>query len=409
MHALVSFAALFLSIALLQLSSGGLAPLDALSGVALGFSRGEIGLLGSAHFLGFFAGCWWAPRLMGSVGHTRAFATFTAMGTIGLLGHVLTDAALAWAGLRVLTGLCIAGAYTVIEAWLQAKTDNANRGRMTGAYRLVDMGAALGAQMLIVVLPPAAYTSYTLLALVSIAALLPLTLSTRTPPSVPRAPRLRPRLAGQRSQLAVAAVLVAAVSGASFRMVGPVYGSEVGLAPEQIAAFLAAWVLGGALAQYPVGWLADRFDRRHVLIGLSVAAIIACGTTVGMGTASTAVIFANAMVFGMTSFPIYSVAASHAHDFASDDERVELSASLMFLFALGAIGAPLLATSLIDAFGPAAMFGLIAVAHAGLIGFGLVRMRLGPTAIDKRPYVWTPRTSFTIGRLIKRGPDRTDR
>ena len=50
-----------------------------------------------------------------------------------------------------------------------------------------------------------------------------------------------------------------ALSGASFRMVGPIYGQEVGLMIDQIAFFLAAFVLGGALAQYPVGWLADKF------------------------------------------------------------------------------------------------------------------------------------------------------
>jgi len=57
MRLIISFAALFLSIVLLQLSSGGVAPLDALSGIVSGFSKTEVGLLGSAHFLGFFAGC----------------------------------------------------------------------------------------------------------------------------------------------------------------------------------------------------------------------------------------------------------------------------------------------------------------------------------------------------------------
>jgi len=82
MRLLISFAALFLSVILLQLSSGSLGPLDALSGLTLGFTTQDIGLLGSAHFLGFFIGCWWAPRLMGSVGHARAFAAFTATGAI---------------------------------------------------------------------------------------------------------------------------------------------------------------------------------------------------------------------------------------------------------------------------------------------------------------------------------------
>ena len=43
-------------------SSGGAAV-----AVACGFTTAEIGLLGSAHFLGFFAGCWLAPRFIGGV------------------------------------------------------------------------------------------------------------------------------------------------------------------------------------------------------------------------------------------------------------------------------------------------------------------------------------------------------
>jgi len=152
MRLLISFAALFLSVFLLQLSSGGVGPLDALSGLKLDFSKEQIGLLGSAHFLGFFIGCWWAPRLMGSVGHSRAFAAFTATGAIGLMAHMLVIDAYAWALMRIASGLCVAGCYTVIEAWLQAKVTNASRGRTMGIYRIVDMSGALAAQLLIGVL-----------------------------------------------------------------------------------------------------------------------------------------------------------------------------------------------------------------------------------------------------------------
>ena len=58
MRLLISFAALFLSVILLQLSTGGVGPLDALSGLALDFTNAQIGLLGSAHFVGFFIVCW---------------------------------------------------------------------------------------------------------------------------------------------------------------------------------------------------------------------------------------------------------------------------------------------------------------------------------------------------------------
>lgn len=408
MRVLISFAALFLSVLLLQLSTGGVGPLDALSGLTLNFTKAQIGLLGSAHFLGFFIGCWWAPRLMGNVGHSRAFAAFTATGAIGLLSHMLVVDAYAWALMRVASGLCVAGCYTVIEAWLQDKVTNETRGRTMGIYRVVDMSGSLVAQLLIGVLSPASYVSYNILAILCCAALLPLTLTTTPQPDTPAAPRLRPMLAVRRSPLAAAGVIVAALSSASFRMIGPVYGQEVGLGVGQIAWFLAAFVLGGAMAQFPVGWLADKYDRRWVLIWLSVAAIVSSAITVGAQNSGTTGVMASAFLFGLTTFPIYSVAAAHAHDFAESSERVELSAALMFFFALGAIAAPYLASELIALYGPAAMFALIGAGHLALVIFGLTRMRARPTRTRRTPYLYAPRTSFIIGRLTGRSRDSSE-
>tara|TARA_R110000787_G_scaffold28730_8_gene78249 strand:+ start:23133 stop:24377 length:1245 start_codon:yes stop_codon:yes gene_type:complete len=405
MRLLISFAALFMSVILLQLSSGGVGPLDVLSGIKLGFSNQEIGLLGSAHFIGFFVGCWWAPRVMGSVGHSRAFAAFTAAGSIGLMSHMLIIDAYAWALMRVASGFCVAGCYTVVEAWLNAKVTNETRGRTMGAYRVVDMTGSLAAQMMIGVLTPASYVSYNLLAILCSAALLPLVLTRLPQPETPAQPRLRPRLAMDRSPLAAAAVVVAALSSASFRMVGPIYGQEVGLSAGQIAWFLSAFVLGGALAQFPIGWLADKFDRRWVLIWLSAASILSCAVTVMAAGMGTGAIFLAATLFGLTTFPIYSVAASHAHDFAKSEERVELSAALMFWFAVGAIFAPYLASVLIENYGPAALFGMISIGHGVLVLFGLTRMRARPTAKKRTPYVYAPRTTFIIGRLMRRQRD----
>jgi MFS family permease len=213
-------------------------------------------------------------------------------------------------------------------------------------------------------------------------------------------------LAVRNSPLAAAGVVVAALSGASFRMVGPIYGTAIGLEIDQIAYFLAAFVLGGALAQIPIGWLADKYDRRKVLIWLSVAAVMSCLACIFIGSNSTTAIFLTALFFGMTTFPIFSVASAHAHDFVQSDERVELSAALMFYFALGAIASPLLASFLINRFGPSALFVMIASGHVLLIIFGLSRMRVRPTRTERTPYIYAPRTSFIIERLLKRLRDK---
>ena len=57
----------------------------------------------------------------------------------------------------------------------------------------------------------------------------------------------------------------------------------------------------------------------------------------------------------------------------------------MFWYATGAIAAPAFASLLIDLYGPAALFGMIAVGHLGLVVFGLLRMRARPYQTKKPP------------------------
>ncbi|MDT8343160.1 MAG: MFS transporter [Thermohalobaculum sp.] len=414
MTSLISFASLFVSIFLVQLGSGSLAPLDALAGVAHGFTTGQIGLLGSAHFLGFFAGCFITPRLIGTVGHSRCFAAAAAIGAIGALLHPVLVGPWAWAGLRVLTGIAIAAAYTVVEAWLQAKVENRNRGRIYGVFRVVDLMGAVTAQAMIAVLDPASYVAYNIVAVFCCLCLLPLALTRRVAPETPAAPRLRPLAALRLSPSAVMGVIVAAMTGSSFRMIGPLYGFEKGLGQGQIAIFLSAAILGGVAAQYPVGWIADKVDRRGVLVGLSVLSILGClWMALLMPSGSPGMLYLGAAVFGATAYPIYSVAAAYANDFAPPDFIVELSAALLFFFSVGAIFSPVITAWLISAHGPDALFLFVAAAHLVLVIFALYRMTRRRAPAPQTAYSYTPRTSMILARLFgptsARGDATSDR
>ncbi len=405
MRLLISFAALLIAAVFLQLSSGAIGPLDALSGSNLGFSKTQIGMLGSAHFVGFFIGCWWTPRLIGSVGHSRAFSVFAAFGAIGAIAHPLWIDAYGWAGLRIMTGLCVAGCFTVIEAWLQARLTNNLRGRVMGSYRVVDIASSSVAQLMIGVLEPASYVSYNILAILCCVSIFPIALTTTRAPEVPDAPKLHPIRAAITSPLGVAGVMVAGVSSASFRMVGPLYGQEIGLTQKHIGYFLATVLIGGAVAQFPVGYFADKYDRRWVLIWISLLSIASCSAFSVFGVVTETTLFAMAFAFGFTTFPIFSISAAHANDFAKPEDRMELSASLLFCYAIGAIISPLTAAKVIDVFGPAALFNYISLAHIGLVIFGIARMRARPSSGTRTRYSYLPRTSFLVGRLLRRkGP-----
>ncbi|NIA70843.1 MFS transporter [Pelagibius litoralis] len=404
MTTLLSFAALFASIFLVQMGSGSLGPLDALSGSVLGFSTEEIGLLGSAHFLGFFLGCYVAPRLIGDIGHSRTFAAAAAIGAIGALLHPVLEGPLYWALLRVLTGLAIAAAYTVVESWLHAKTDNQNRGRVYGMFRVVDLVGGIGAQGFIAILEPASYVAYNIVAMFCCICLLPLALTQRAAPKTPTAPRLQPIRALLLSPSAIAGIVVAGVTSAGFRMVGPIYGVENALTQGQIAIFLASGMLGGVAAQYPVGWIADKTDRRLVLLGLSGFAAASClGIAYLVTPGDATAIFLAAFLFGTTAFPIYSVSAAYANDFAEPDFVVELNAALIFFFSLGAIVSPAISAWLIALAGANALFLFMAVTHLLLVAFTLYRMTRRRGAEPREPYRYLPRTSMILGRMFKAG------
>ena len=404
MRVLISLSALLAAVFLAQVSAGTLGPLDALSGLSIGFSRSEIGLLGSSHFVGFICGCFLSPALIRRVGHARTFSFVTGLSIIGVLLHPIWENLYFWMVLRIFSGMAVAGAATVIESWLNAKLNNENRSRYYSFYRTFDMSGALVAQGLIATLPPAAFYSYSIIAIFLCLSFFPLALTKSVQPALPDHVKWRPFLAISISPLAVAGVLVVGATGAALRMVGPLFAYDNNLSTSQIGLFLALFILGGAISQIPVGFLADKFAKRTLMMSASVLTITISfvlqidiiASWLGAGR-----FFVLVFVFGMATMPIYSLAATHANDLCAKEDMTDLSASLIFFFALGAIASPVFAGWLLDQFGPNSLFIYFAILHVALFCFGYYRVIRRPTIHFTKPYRYIPRTSLFIAKTIK--------
>ena len=48
-------------------------------------------------------------------------------------------------------------------------------------------------------------------------------------------------------------------------------------------------------------------------------------------------VYVMSFLFVLTTYPVYSICAAHASDFVESDRMIPLSASLIFLYASGAI------------------------------------------------------------------------
>ena len=95
-----------------------------------GFPDLTIGLLGSAYFAGHAGWDAAAPAIIRRGGHIRAFAAFVALAVVAVVLMPIFVSPGAWLVCRALIGFVFAGIYAVIEAWINAKATNANRGAL---------------------------------------------------------------------------------------------------------------------------------------------------------------------------------------------------------------------------------------------------------------------------------------
>ena len=415
MQLLISLSALLLSVMLVQMGIGALRPFDSISGAALGFTSVDIGLIASGHFAGFLCGCLLGPKLVYRAGHSRAFAILAAVGVISIIAHTIKADPYFWTFARILGGFAVAGCYTVIESWLQAKATNQIRARVFSIYRIADFAGQIFANSLIGVLTPASYISYNVLAMIMCLALIPLTVTLSKEPSLPTIQKFRPFLSYRISPLATLGVVIAGISTSAFGSIAPLYAANLGMSNLEISYFLTAAIIGGVIVHPPVGFLADRFDRRSVLMLFSILSTVVClvigSDLVDLEARGHGVSLFLALLFGISTFPIYSLSAAHANDFAGSDDVLDLSASLIFFYALGAIISPIIAGYIIGRFGTSYLFIYISLAHILLMTFTVWRAIARPVSSDDKPYAYYPRTSMFIANIIhgRNASDKRDK
>ena len=118
------------------------------------FATLEVGILGAAYFLGFAAGCLIGTRIIRRVGHIRTFAAMVCLASTMALAHAMFAAPALWWLCRAITGLCLAVLFIVIESWLNARSDNANRGRVFSIYTIIHLTMVSVGQMILVLDDP---------------------------------------------------------------------------------------------------------------------------------------------------------------------------------------------------------------------------------------------------------------
>lgn len=376
--------------AFLLAASGLHALLLPIRGQAEGFSTTALGLVGTFWAAGFVAGCFLAPRLVGRVGHVRAFGAFAASAAIIALFTGLLVDPVAWILLRAFTGFAMAGAFMVIESWLNERATNANRGTVFGLYMMVTYAAIMGGQLAVGVGDVMSQTLFTVTGILFCLSLIPTAISSAVAPRPLADVSLDLKGLYRNSPVSFAACFLIGVANGAWGTLGAVYGTRTGISTGAIAIMMSLAVVAGAVLQMPVGRLSDRVDRRYVLAGAAgIAGLAGCLVFV-LAPRDPIMVLALTALYGGLAYTLYSVAVAHANDHADAQDFVKVSGGLLLLYGFGTMVGPLLAAYLMDRLGPQSLFLATAAAHLGIAGYTLLRIRRRAAPEEKSTFQTLP-------------------
>jgi len=356
-----------------------------LRGQLEGFSTASLGLMGTAWAGGFVTGCIFAPRIVRRAGHVRAFGAFAASGAIvALLTGLMIDE-FSWILLRAFTGFTMAGAFMVIESWLNERATNENRGTVFGLYMMVTYASIMAGQMIVAFADVGSASLFMVTGIFFCLSLLPTAVSTAAHPRPLQDVSLDLKGLYANSPVSAGACLLIGVANGAWGTLGAVYGARIGISTAEIALMMSLVVVAGAALQMPVGRLSDKTDRRYVLVGAALACGLV-GVVIFLVTPrSGSFVIALTAAYGAFAYTLYSLAVAHANDHARPEDFVKVSGGLLLLYGFGTMIGPVIGATLMGSMRPESLFLATALAHFLLVGYAILRIRRrAPVPVDAR-------------------------
>ncbi|MFL2534016.1 MAG: MFS transporter [Alphaproteobacteria bacterium] len=400
---IVSSWALFTGFGLIMLAHALQGTLLNVNAVFFNFSDFEIGYVFSGYFIGYLFSSIQCPKLIKNVGHIRVFAAFASLGSIAILLHWIVINPIAWLIFRMITGFSFAAIYIVCESWLNDRADNKSRGQLIGFYMIVLYFSTSAGGMLVNLRATTDAHLFILTSLLISLALVPILLTKKPAPdfSTPRFLSLK-ELYLKSPMAFVGSFSIGMVYSALFGLMG-VFGAKIGLSIFQISILIFVNMFVGAIFQYPVGKISDKYDRRTILLSLNLIAIASLIFIYLLGSLSFNLLLVFIGIHSAVSLPYYAVVISHMNDFLEKDEIVSGSSTLTLVNALGMVMGPMLASGFMAYFGAYGYFLYMIVIYCLVAPYNFFRIRVGRTSNiyeENTPSMIVPRTASPVGMQL---------
>jgi MFS family permease len=375
--------ALLISVAILLTGSGLQGTLLPIRASLESFSTISIGFIGAAYFLGFTVGCIFGAELVKRVGHIRVFLAMTALASTTALIHSLILYPWVWVILRMLTGFCFAILFVVIESWINDRSTNENRGIIFSTYVMITLSVQAVGQLMIMLYEPTGVELFAITSILITLAAIPIALSTAPAPEIKHTTKFNLKKLYKISPAAIIGCLFIGFANGSFWSLAPIFITTLFSDISYTAWFMVSAVIGGALSQWPIGFLSDKIGRRKVIVIIAFLGVFVASLII-LSIQSIDFIGINILgaAWGAVSFPMYAVIVAHANDHADIGDYVAVSSGLLLMYGIGAIIGPLLSSLLMALTNASGLFVYIGAMHLLLalyLSYRIIRRDSSPT------------------------------
>ena len=323
------------------LALGVTMPLVSLRLASWGHGSFAIGVMAATPAIGVLLGASLVGRLAARLGTTRLMQFCLLSGALSVTLLALVQSYPVWLFLRLLLGVGLTMVFILGESWINQLALEKWRGRLVALYGTGYALSQLSGPLLLSVLGAEGDQGFWFgTALLIGGSLLLLGRS--------GAPKVDQHSASGRGLLpfcqrlpaiAWAVMLFAAFEGMVLTLL-PIYGLQQGFTQQEALLMASVVVIGDALLQLPLGWLADRLSRRLLFAG--------CGLVLTLSSLAIPpllhepAIWPVLVLFGASAGGLFTLALIMIGEHFRDDALVRANAHVAQLWGLGCLVGPLL-------------------------------------------------------------------
>lgn len=308
----------------------------------------EAGLVGAFFFLGNLAGTLMAGGVIRKAGFKGSYQYACVLCAASTLLLLVFPGALAWSGLRLLTGVSCALVWVVVESALLRAGTLKTRGILLASYLVVYyLGTVLG-QLLLGWFPSDMTLVVTEVCVLSAVGMVPLLFARLESDSAGALSsvhvEVRTLLKRRSVFLGVVGCVISGVVLGTIYCLMPLFLKHQGMDHSSVGYWMALLIAAAILGQWPMGRLADKYGRAFVMKCQSLLVVAACAGLVLKG----GLMAPSLIALGLAGFSLYPVAMAWGCEEASREELVTMNQLLLLSYSIGTLAGPSLTSFLMQ-------------------------------------------------------------